>query len=144
MPDSKAKKGNVAGSPMSAADAQAAAETAAVKAAAELKAKQDAEERAAEAKEKVEAYQRKKAAEAAKAEREAKAAAKDVHDRVAAYEAQKAPAKPKTYVVKSGDSLSKIAKELLGDAGRYPEIQKLNKLDNPNLIRVGQELLLPD
>lgn len=60
-----------------------------------------------------------------------------------ALEAQKA--KPKTYVVKSGDSLSKIAKELLGDAARWPEIFELNKdkIQDPNLIRVGQELVLP-
>ncbi|TFG73077.1 MAG: LysM domain-containing protein, partial [Anaerolineales bacterium] len=101
-------------------------------------------ERAAEAKAKVEAYRLKKAAEAAKLEREQNARNKETHEKVAAYQAQHAPAAPKTYVVKSGDSLSKIAKEQLGDARRYPEIQKLNKLDNPNLIRVGQELLLPD
>lgn len=55
-------------------------------------------------------------------------------------------AKPKTYVVKPGDSLSKIAKELLGDAKRWPEIYELNKAligDNPNLIHPGQELKLP-
>jgi nucleoid-associated protein YgaU len=54
--------------------------------------------------------------------------------------------KPKTYVVKSGDSLSKIAKELLGDAKRWPEIYELNKAligGNPNLIHPGQELKLP-
>jgi nucleoid-associated protein YgaU len=51
-----------------------------------------------------------------------------------------------TYVVKSGDSLSKIAKELLGDASRWPEIYELNKDvigDNPNLIRPGQEFKIP-
>jgi nucleoid-associated protein YgaU len=50
------------------------------------------------------------------------------------------------YVVKSGDSLSKIAKELLGDASRWPEIYELNKDvigDNPNLIKPGQELKIP-
>jgi len=53
---------------------------------------------------------------------------------------------PKTYVVKSGDSLSKIAKELLGDAKRWPEIYELNKAligATPNLIHPGQELKLP-
>ena len=51
----------------------------------------------------------------------------------------------RTYVVKSGDSLSKIAKELLGDASRWPEIHELNKdqIADPNLIRVGQELKIP-
>lgn len=57
------------------------------------------------------------------------------------------PGTPKapTYVVVAGDSLSKIAKEQLGDASRWPEIVELNKeaLPNPNLLKVGQELKLP-
>ena len=63
----------------------------------------------------------------------------------------KAEAKPtvsgKTYVVKSGDSLSKIAKDALGDAKRWPEIYELNKEligDNPNIIHPGQKLSLPE
>lgn len=142
MPVTKDKKGSsVTGSGMSAADAQAAAEAASVKAATEVKAKKEADERAEEARKKLASYQLKKAAEAAKVEREQKANAEDAHEKVAAYQASKGP---KKYVVQAGDSLSKIAKEQLGDARRYPEIQKLNKIDNPNLIRVGQELLLPD
>jgi len=64
-----------------------------------------------------------------------------------AIEAQKKRAsavkkKPRVYVVKSGDSLSKIAKEVYGDASRWPEIFEANKdqIKDPNLIRVGQEL----
>ena len=52
----------------------------------------------------------------------------------------------KTYVVKAGDSLSKIAKDELGDGSRWPEIYDLNKDligDNPNLIKAGQKLKLP-
>jgi nucleoid-associated protein YgaU len=52
----------------------------------------------------------------------------------------------RTYVVKSGDSLSKIAKELYGDAKRWPEIYEANKAlvgDNPNLIHPGQTLVIP-
>jgi nucleoid-associated protein YgaU len=52
----------------------------------------------------------------------------------------------RTYVVQSGDSLSKIAKELLGDAKRWPEIYEANKAlvgDNPNLIHPGQKLIIP-
>jgi nucleoid-associated protein YgaU len=51
----------------------------------------------------------------------------------------------KMYVVQPGDSLSKIAKEKLGDAARWPEIFELNKdqIEDPNLIQVGQELRLP-
>lgn len=48
-----------------------------------------------------------------------------------------------SYVVKPGDTLSKIAGRLLGDASRYPEIARLNGLANPNLIRPGQTLTLP-
>ncbi len=60
-----------------------------------------------------------------------------------AAEAEKA--KPKTYVVQPGDSLSKIAKNVLGDAKRWPEIFELNKdkIKDPNLIYPGQELRLP-
>lgn len=60
-----------------------------------------------------------------------------------AQEAQKA--KPRTYVVQAGDSLSKIAKKILGDAKRWPEIYELNKdkISDPNLIYPGQELKLP-
>jgi nucleoid-associated protein YgaU len=52
---------------------------------------------------------------------------------------------PKTYTVKSGDTLSKIAKEHLGNAGDYMKIFELNKdqLSDPNLIKPGQVLRLP-
>jgi nucleoid-associated protein YgaU len=51
----------------------------------------------------------------------------------------------RSYVVKSGDSLSKIAKELLGDADRWPEILAANKdkIDDPNKIKPGQKLKIP-
>jgi len=74
----------------------------------------------------------------------AEEAAKIAEARAAAVAA--AEAAKKTYVVKPGDSLSKIAKEQLGNASRWPEIFELNKdqIKDPNLIRVGQELKLPD
>lgn len=51
----------------------------------------------------------------------------------------------RSYVVKAGDSLSKIAEELLGDADRWREIFEANKdqIDDPNEIREGQELKIP-
>jgi nucleoid-associated protein YgaU len=54
-------------------------------------------------------------------------------------------AQASVYVVQSGDSLSKIAKEVLGDASRWPEIFEANKdkLKDPNLIHPGQELRIP-
>lgn len=47
--------------------------------------------------------------------------------------------------VESGDTLGKIAKEYLGEAGKYMEIFNANKdqLSNPDLIKVGQELKIP-
>lgn len=50
------------------------------------------------------------------------------------------------YTVKSGDTLSKIAKQLFGAANRYMEIFNLNTdiLKNPDLIKVGQKLKLPN
>ncbi len=49
------------------------------------------------------------------------------------------------YTVQSGDSLSKIAKHVYGDANAYHQIFNANtdKLDNPDQIQVGQELTLP-
>ena len=49
------------------------------------------------------------------------------------------------YEVKSGDTLSKIAKEFYGDASLYPQIFEANRdqLVNPDKIRVGQKLRIP-
>ena len=51
----------------------------------------------------------------------------------------------KTYTVKSGDTLSRIAKEHLGNAADYMKIFDLNKdqLSNPDIIKPGQVLRLP-
>ena len=50
-----------------------------------------------------------------------------------------------TYTVKEGDSLSKIAKQHLGDANAYMDIFNLNKdqLKDPDKIKPGQVLKLP-
>ncbi len=47
------------------------------------------------------------------------------------------------YIVKSGDNLSKISRHFYGDANQYTKIAKANNLDNPDLIKVGQELKIP-
>jgi nucleoid-associated protein YgaU len=49
------------------------------------------------------------------------------------------------HTVASGDTLSKLAKAYLGDAGRYMDIFNANKdtLSNPDLIKVGQKLNIP-
>ncbi|WP_211178168.1 LysM peptidoglycan-binding domain-containing protein [Pseudonocardia acidicola] len=54
------------------------------------------------------------------------------------------PAAPRTYVVVPGDTLSGIAEQFYGDAGRYPQIAQANGIDNPDLIQPGQELVIPD
>ena len=50
------------------------------------------------------------------------------------------------YTVQPGDTLSKIAKLHFGKANRYMEIFNINTdiLKNPNLIKVGQKLKLPN
>jgi nucleoid-associated protein YgaU len=49
------------------------------------------------------------------------------------------------YEVKAGDSLSKIAKAVYGDANAYPKIFEANKpmLSNPDKIYPGQQLRIP-
>jgi nucleoid-associated protein YgaU len=49
------------------------------------------------------------------------------------------------YTVKKGDSLSKIAKALLGDGNKWPKIFEANKevIKNPDLIYPGQQLRIP-
>ena len=47
------------------------------------------------------------------------------------------------YLVRRGDSLSRIARRELGDGNRWPEIAELNGLADPDLIAVGQKLRLP-
>ncbi|MBN2005147.1 MAG: LysM peptidoglycan-binding domain-containing protein [Anaerolineae bacterium] len=56
------------------------------------------------------------------------------------------PRGPRTYTVQAGDNLSKIAKALLGDASRWRDIFEANKdtIRNPDVIRVGQELIIPE
>lgn len=52
----------------------------------------------------------------------------------------------KTYTVKSGDSLSKIAKREYGDAAKWHAIFDANrdKIKDPDLIHPGQVLTLPN
>ena len=48
--------------------------------------------------------------------------------------------------MKSGDSLSKIAKHVYGDANTYNKIFEANRdvLKNPDLIQPGQQLKIPN
>lgn len=48
------------------------------------------------------------------------------------------------YAVKKGDTLGSIAAKLYGDAARYPLIVSANTIANPDRLKVGQELVIPD
>jgi nucleoid-associated protein YgaU len=48
-----------------------------------------------------------------------------------------------TYTVQPGDNLSKISKRFYGDPNKYPQIAKANNLEDPDKIKVGQQLLIP-
>lgn len=64
----------------------------------------------------------------------------------ASREVGKAPTKPKQHTVVKGDSLSKIARAVYGDASKWPKIYEANKATigkNPNLIFPGQVFSLP-
>jgi nucleoid-associated protein YgaU len=53
--------------------------------------------------------------------------------------------KQQIYTVAAGDSLSKIAKQFYGNANEYMKIFEANKdrLTDPNVIKVGQQLVIP-
>jgi nucleoid-associated protein YgaU len=55
------------------------------------------------------------------------------------------PAASRTYTVKSGDTLSRIAKEFYGDAQSYHRIFEANRdqLSDPDKIQPGQVLKIP-
>lgn len=48
-----------------------------------------------------------------------------------------------TYTVQAGDNLSKISKRFYGDANKYPQIAKANNLEDPDKIKIGQQLIIP-
>jgi LysM repeat protein len=50
------------------------------------------------------------------------------------------------YTVKAGDTLSKISREFYGDANLYTKIFNANRnvLRDPNTIKPGQELVIPE
>jgi nucleoid-associated protein YgaU len=52
----------------------------------------------------------------------------------------------RTYTVQAGDSLSKISKQFYGNANEYMKIFEANRtrLSNPNEIRPGQQLIIPE
>lgn len=65
---------------------------------------------------------------------------------VAARETKTSPAPkdvPKKHTVVSGDTLWALAKFYYGNGSLYPKIASVNGISNPNLIKVGQELIIP-
>jgi LysM repeat protein len=52
----------------------------------------------------------------------------------------------RTYTVKSGDSLSKIAKQFYGNAANYMKIFEANRnvLQDPDRVQPGQQLVIPE
>ncbi len=54
--------------------------------------------------------------------------------------------KQKTYTVAAGDSLSKIAKQFYGNVNQYMKIYEANRnvLSDPNVVKIGQELVIPE
>lgn len=56
-----------------------------------------------------------------------------------------APTAGRTYTVKSGDSLSKIAQREYGDGSQWKKIHEANRdtIKDPDLIHPGQVLKLP-
>jgi LysM repeat protein len=49
----------------------------------------------------------------------------------------------KTHTVQSGDTLWGLAKKYYGDGSQYPKIASANSIANPNVISVGQVLMIP-
>ena len=47
------------------------------------------------------------------------------------------------YIVKANDTISKIARDVLNDMSRWPEIASMNNIVAPYIIRPGQVLQLP-
>jgi len=69
----------------------------------------------------------------------------DIVADIQATQKESASSAPRTYTVKAGDTLSKIAKETLGSAGDYMEIFNANRdqLSDPDKIKPGQVLKIP-
>ena len=47
------------------------------------------------------------------------------------------------YIVVKGDTLWGIAKRYYGNGSQYPKIAKANNIKNPDIIHIGQKLLIP-
>lgn len=52
-------------------------------------------------------------------------------------------AEPEFYIVKEGDTLAQISRNLYGTSSRLVDLCELNQIEDPNNIIVGQKILLP-
>ncbi len=50
----------------------------------------------------------------------------------------------KTYTIKKGDTLGIIAKRFYGNSSKYKIIAEVNNISNPDKIKVGQRIKIPD
>ena len=48
-----------------------------------------------------------------------------------------------TYTVQAGDTLCSIARRFLGAASRYMDIARANNIADPNILAIGQVLIIP-
>lgn len=55
-----------------------------------------------------------------------------------------APTTNKSYTVADGDTLWTIAKNNYGDGSKYTKIVAANGIENPNMIKAGQKLIIPE
>lgn len=70
-----------------------------------------------------------------------------VHDSVATTQptaSQSASTSPHTHVVRSGESFYTIAQSVYGDASQFTRIEDANPKVNPNKLRIGTVLVIPD
>ena len=120
------------------------AEDARAQAAQELAKRQEAEARASQAEGSLQAARAQVDMETT-ARQKAESQVAALQAELASVKQQLEQAKVRTYVVQSGDSLSKIAQQFYGDAKRWPDIYAANKdkIKDPNMIHPGQELRIP-
>jgi nucleoid-associated protein YgaU len=86
-------------------------------------------------------------AEKKKADLERRMRMKEEARRLRAAGAKKAEKKVVKHVVAKGETLSHIAKKHYGKAGKWPTIYEANKDvigSNPDIIRTGMELVIPE
>ena len=51
---------------------------------------------------------------------------------------------PTTYRIQPGDTLGRLAARLYGSAARYPLLVTANRIQNPDKLKVGQLIVVPD